>query len=272
MKKTTSFALSVAFLVASMSFAKDSPKANPFTEVLAPIPSAEMPAKAADVVQHARNRERATTTADVVKAALGINPAAAPSVVGAIANAVPTMASVAAGVAAAEQPNQAAAIAKAAAAAAPTQARRIVLAVCRAVPNAYREIAVAVSQAVPTASKQILNAVATAIPDLKPYIEQALVGYAGSAPSVPSVLDQAGRLAQANSVPGALSTLAGTPTPGSAPNPSQPIAAGTPGLPGASVRGPAVGPPYVPLSTTPTNVTSGTSGQVPPGGRNYSQP
>jgi hypothetical protein len=37
-------------------------------------------------------------------------------------------------------------------------------------------------------------------------------------------------------------------------------------------RGPAVGPPYIPLTSTPTNVTSGTSGQVPTGGRNYAAP
>jgi hypothetical protein len=272
MKKTTSLALSVAVLAAFVSFAKDTPKANPFTEVLATVPSAELPAKAADVVQHAKNRERTDVTVEVVKAALGINPAAAPAVVGAIASAVPTVASVAAGVAASEQPKQAPAIAKAAAAAAPAQARRIVLAVCRAVPNAYRDIAVAVSQAVPTANKEILSAVSAAIPGLKPYIEQALIGYGGNAPSVTSVLDQAASLAQATSAPGAISTVAGTPTSGSTANSSQPIAAGTPGLAGASVRGPAIGPPYIALQGTPTNVTSGTSGEVPTGGRDYARP
>ena len=272
MKKTTSFALSVAVLVASVSFAKDAPKANPFTEVLASVPSAELPAKAADVVLHAKNRERTETTVDVVKAALGINPAAAPAVVGAIASAVPTMASVAAGVAASEQPKQAAAIAKAAAAAAPAQARKIVLAVCRAVPNAYRDIAVAVSQAVPTANKEILSAVAAAIPGLKPYVEQAMIGSAGNAYSVPSVLDQAARLAQAAPTAGSVSTIAGMPSAGSSANSSQTIAAGTPGLAGTSARGPAVGPPYIPLTTTPTNVSSGSSGPVPPGGRDYARP
>src|ERR1017187_1747778 len=102
MKKTTSFALSVAILIASVSFAKDAPKANPFTEILASAPSAEMPAKAGEAVQHAKTRERTDATADVVKAALGINPAAAPAVVAAIASATPSMASIAAGVAASE--------------------------------------------------------------------------------------------------------------------------------------------------------------------------
>jgi hypothetical protein len=271
MKKTTSFALSVAVLVASVSFAKDAPKANPFTEVLASVPSAELPAKASDVVQHAKSRERTDATADVVKAALGINPAAAPAVVGSIASGTPTMASVAAGVAAAEQPKQAAAIAKAAAAAAPAQARRIVLAVCRSVPNAYREIAVAVSQTVPSANKEILNGVAAAIPGLKPYIDQAMVGLAGNASSVSGVLDQASRLAQTTTGPSAASIVAGTPTATATANSGGPIAAGTP-LGGASVRGPAQGPPYTPLTTTPTNVSSGNTGAVPPGGRNYARP
>ena len=92
---------------------------------------------------------------NVVKGAVGINPAAAPAIVGAIARAVPDMASVAAGAAAAEQPKQASAIAKAAAAAAPSKAGKIVTAVCRAVPNEYRNIAVAVSQVVPASGKEI---------------------------------------------------------------------------------------------------------------------
>jgi hypothetical protein len=40
----------------------------------------------------------------------------------------------------------------------------------------------------------------------------------------------------------------------------------------ATARGPAVGPPYIPLTTTPVNVTTGTSGQVPTGDRNYASP
>ena len=274
MKKTVSLALSVAFLVAPISFAKDAPKANPFTEVLATVPAAEMPAKAAEVVQHAKSRERAATTADVVRAALGINPAAAPAVVGAIASSVPSMASVAAGVAAAEQPKQAAAIAKAAAAAAPSQARKIVLAVCRANPNAYREIAIAVSQAVPSANKDILNAVAAAIPGLNPYLEQTLVGYGGNVPSVPTVLDQTVKLAQTAPVPGAASaaSMSASRPAVAAGQPAVSSALATPAPAAPFARGPAVGPPYIPLTTTPTNVTSGSSGQVPTGGRNYAAP
>ena len=193
MKRITSIALSVAFLVACTSLGKAAPKVNPFTEVLAAVPAAELPAKAADLVLQAKPRHRQATTVNVVKAAVGINPAAAPAVVGAIARAVPGMASVAAGAAAAEQPKQASVIAKAAAAAAPSQAGKIVVAVCRAVPNEYRNIAIAVSQVAPGAGKEIVNAVAAALPDPKPYIEKALAGYGGNVVSVADTLDQAAR-------------------------------------------------------------------------------
>jgi hypothetical protein len=284
MKKTTGVVLSVVLLVASISFAKDAPKANPFKEVLAPVPAAELPAKAADLVLQAKSRDRAATTVDVVGAAVGINPAAAPAIVGAVARSVPAMASVAAGAAAAQQPKQAAAIAKAAAAAAPSQARKIVLAVCRAVPNEYRNIAVAVSGAVPNSNKEILNAVTSARPDLKPYVEQSLVAYGGNASSVPSVLDQAARLAQSTPTagsppatvartPGSSSTSVIQPATPATPTAATPTAATPPAVGGTPlVRGPAVGPPYIPLGTTPTNVTSGTSGEVPEGGRNYAAP
>lgn len=248
MKRIISIVLSVAFAVACNSFGKDAPKANPFKETLAAVPAAELPAKAADLVLQAKARARRTVTVNVVKAAVGINPAAAPAIVGAIARAVPEMASVAAGAAAVEQPKQASAIAKAAAAAAPSQAGEIVMAVCRAVPSAYQEIAVAVSQAVQGEDKEIVTAVGYGVPHLKRPIEKAMAGYGGNVPSVADTLSQATRISQAQ---------LGAPTV----------------LGGASMaRGPAVGPPYVPLSVTPTNVTPGGSGEVPPGGRNYAAP
>jgi len=246
MKRIVSIALSVAFLVVCHSFGKDAPKANPFKETLAAVPAAELPAKAASLVLQAKPRARQDVTINVVKGAVGINPVAAPAIVGAIARAVPEMASVAAGVAAAEQPKQAGAIAKAAAAAAPSKAGQIVLAVCQAVPNAYRDIAVAVSQVVPGAAKEILDAVGSALPNLRLPIEKALAGYEGNVPSVADTLSLAASTPQSP-------TVSDTASPGMA-------------------RGPAVGPPFIPLTGTPVNVTSGTSGQVPAGGRNYSAP
>lgn len=249
MKAIVTVALAVAVLTTSNSFGKDSPRANPFNETLAAAPAAELPAKAADLVGQAMARDQQAATINVVKSAVGMKPAAAPAIVSAIARKVPTMAAVAAGAAAAEQPKQASAIAKAAAAAAPSQAGKIVAAVCHSVPNEYRNVAVAVSQVVPNARQEILRAVASSLPDLKPSIDLILANYAGNIPSVSATLDQA---ASTSTTATALTSAGAYAPPG--------------------VRGPAVAPPYTTLTTTPANVTPGTSGQVPPGGRNYATP
>jgi hypothetical protein len=246
MKRIVGIALSVAFLVACHSFGKDAPKVNPFMKTLAAVPYVELPAKATGLVLQTKPLARQAVTIDVVKAAVRINPVSAPAIVGAIARAVPEMASVAAGVAASEQPKQAAAIAKAAAAAAPSKAGPVVLAVCQAVPSAYRDIAAAVSQVVPGAAREILDAVASALPNLKLPIEQALAGYAGNVPSVADTLSLAANTLQSSTISGTASS--------------------------DMARGPTVGPPYIPLTTTPVTVTPGTSGQVPTGGRNYAAP
>ena len=253
MKRVAVILLSVAFLAPGSSFGKDVPQANSFNQALAAVPAAELPAKAADLILHSRSRERQATTVSVVKSAVGMNPASAPAIVGAIARAVPDMASVAAGTAAAEQPKQAAAIAKAAAAAAPSKARKIVAAVCQAVPNEYRNIAVAVAQVVPDGGKETVKGVGDAFPGMKPAIERTLAGSGGNEVSVPDTLDQASRIFTASVAP---ATTAST----------TPLGANT------MVRGPGVGPPYHPLTGTPTNVTPGGSGEVPEGGRNYAAP
>jgi len=51
------------------------------------------------------------------------------------------------------------------------------------------------------------------------------------------------------------------------------VGVGTPGG-GATpaLVNPVVGPPYVPPPASPVNLDPGSGGQVPPGGRNYSQP
>jgi hypothetical protein len=249
MKRAASLVLSVVFVLACQSFGKDATKANPFNETLSTVPAAELPAKAADLVLQAKPRSRQNVTINVVKSAVGLNPAAAPAIVAAIARAVPEMASVAAGTAAAEQPKQASAIAKAAAAAAPAKAGQIVLATCRAVPNAYRDIAVAVAQVVPGASNEIVNAVGSAIPELKPAIAKALAGYGSGVPSVTDTLSQVATIPQDD-------------------QPKAPTVFSR----GSTVRGPVVGPPYMPLPTGLTNVTTATSGEVPPGARNYAAP
>jgi hypothetical protein len=229
MNTIVTIVLNVTLLTACNSLGKDAPIANFFNQSLAAAPTAEMPAKAADLVAQARFRDRQATTISVVQSAVGMNPAAAPYIVGAVARPVPDMASVAAGAAAAQQPKQASAIAKAAAAAAHTKAGKIVVAVCRAVPDDYRNIAVAVFEAVPGSGNEIVKAVAVTLPELKACIEQALA-------------DHGWKVASA---PGALTPI---------------------------VRSPAVGPPYFPPTSAPTNATIVFSGEDPTGGRNYATP
>ena len=221
-------------------------------EILAHVPRAELPARAADLITQAEPRDREVITREVVKNAVTLSPATAPIITSAIAQAVPEMAAIAAGVAAVEQPKQAAAIARAAAAAVPSKAGKIVVAVCRAVPIEYRSIAVTVAQAVPASGVEILNAVAMALPDLKAGIERVLASYRGNTPSVAKALDPI-----AVSQDSTLSSSAGL-------------------ISAPLVRAPIFGPPFIPLSGTPTNVQPTTSGNVPPGARggptDYAQP
>jgi hypothetical protein len=265
MKRIAILALSVMGLSALTTSAADT--TNPFREPLSRVSAAELPPKAADLSKSAKSRERTTTTINVVKAAVGINPAAAPAIVGAIARAVPDMAATAAGTAAAEQPKQASVITRAAVAAVPSKAGKIVVAVCRAVPNEYVAIAVAAAQAAPDSAKEIIEAVATALPELKLSIEKALAGYK-SLPGVQVVLGDAARIAPTLTSDQTAPTLAA---------PGGPVAAAgrVPGSTPATTtlpRGPSIGPPYIPLSGTPGNVTPSTSGDVPTGGRNYAAP
>src|SRR6516162_6834501 len=104
MKRIAILALSVIGLGAFTASAADA--TNPYRDQLSRVSAAELPPKAAVIIKNAKSRERTTTTINVVKAAVGLNPAAAPAIVGGIARAIPEMAATAAGTAAAEQPKQ----------------------------------------------------------------------------------------------------------------------------------------------------------------------
>ncbi len=163
------------------------------------------------------------------------------------------MAPTAAGTAAAQQPKLSSSIAKAAAAAAPSKAGLIVAAVCKAAPKEYRKVALAVAEAAPGSERDVLRALGTVFADLKPSIEQALNAYAANPSSFSTVLASL----KPATTPATGSALAGLPTP-------------TAG--GETPRGPVIAPPYVPPSGTPANITPGTSGEVPTGGRDYARP
>jgi hypothetical protein len=238
--------------------AAEAPVLTPLQAILTHAPSAELPAKAAELIKDSPSRERAAVTVEVVRAAVGINPAAAPAIVGAIARAVPDEASIAAATAAEMLPRQAADIAKAASAAAPSKAGKIVAAVCRAAPKEYHGIALESAQAAPAASTEILRAVASVFPDLKPGIERALTGYVGNPQAVAVVLE--------TTKPSA------PPPPVLLPGMGGGILAGGGNNGGAVSRGPSIAPPYVVPSGTATNLNPANSGNVTRGGRNYAAP
>jgi len=248
-KYTVTLATSVALMLALKATATDNAAASPYLGVLTTATSAELPAKAADLVAQADAKNLKQTTIDVVKAAVGLNPAAAPAIVGSIAQTSPTMAGTAAATAASLVPNQVVVIARAAAAAAPAKAGAIVEAICRALPATYQVVAGAVADVVPGAGKEILAAVATAIPELKTTISQTLASFGGNIPSVSMVLAQ---VAQTESSSGAVALSSGAiPT---------------------GARGPGAVPPQVPISSTPTVLNPANANPAPPGGNGYVSP
>jgi hypothetical protein len=244
---------SVALTVAVGALAGDNLAVSPAFGVLSTVTAAELPAKASDLVAQADAKNLKETTIDVVKAAVGLNPAAAPAIVGCIARNTPAMAATASATAAALVPNQVLAIARAAAAACPSKAGAIVEAICRVLPADYKEVAEAVAEVVPGAGKDILAGVSTAIPQLKNAIDQTLASYQGSIPSVSTALNQ---VTQIEGSPATTIVAAGTP--GTSPSGSSP-------LPPLLPRGPSSGAPFVPISGTPPVITPGSGTPVPPG-------
>lgn len=248
-KYAMGFALTAMLTTAVQATAGDSSASSNLAVLNAATP-AELPAKASAIISQASDKNRQQTTIDVVRAAVGLNPAAAQAIVGAIAQSVPEMASVAAATAVSLVPDQAAGIARAAAAAAPAQAGQIVQAICRVLPTEYKSVAEAVAEVVPGAGKEILAGVSTAIPALQVSINKAIASYNGNVPSVSSVLDQVKSSAQF-----AMTTDL------------TPVAFDAPTL-----AAPTYGSGYMPPPATHTNLNPTTGGNVPSGGRHYSSP
>ena len=262
MKLITAIAVTLIGLGPFNCLAQETPGVNPFKATLSAVPSAELPAKAAELVKSAKSREREATTINVVKAAVTLNPGAAAPTVGAIARAVPEMAALAAATAAAGQPRQAGAIARAAAASAPSKVAKIVAAVCQAVPNDYRSVATSVAQVSPTSAREILKSVETAVPELKPYIDRELAGYGLTVPPVAETLDQAQTaLTRVNQAMAAQGSPAG-------------VAAGPTAAPSTApvMRGASGGPPYIPPADVGSRSPPPAGGDTTSGGRNYSRP
>ncbi len=245
--KYTTFLAVAALTVAVKVSAADNTSASPSLGILTTVTSAELPAQAATLISKADTKTLKQTTIDVVKAAVGLNPAAAPAIVGSIAQTTPATAATAAATAVALVPNQLIAIVRAAAAAAPAKAGAIVEAICRVVPVDYQIVAAAVAEVVPGSAKDILAGIAAAIPELKNSINQTLAGYNGNVPSVSTVLAQVA----ANSSSSGLAAETAVSMP----------------------RGPSTGGPLVPISGTPKVINPNNGGVIPNGSpRGYATP
>jgi len=256
LKYTMSFLAAIVLATAVKVSAGENNGANPFFASLSAATAAELPAKAAGLVSQADPKNLKQTTMDVVRAAVGLNPAAAPAIVGSIAQSSPAMVVIAAATAVSLVPDQAATIARAAAVVVPTKAGQIVEAICRVVPGAYQKVATAVAEVVPGAGREILTAVSTAIPTLKDSINTVLASYNGNVPSVSSVLAQVTpSVIVATTVPQAMTV----------PQLSQP----TFNIPSLS---PTFGPGFTSTPVTHTNVAPNSGTLVPNGSRDYAAP
>lgn len=112
-------------------------------------------------------------------------------------------------------------------------------------PKQARQIAQAAAAAAPAKATEIVKAVGKVLPKSHREVAQAVIEI------VPKASQE---------------ILATVPT-------TSPDATGAPdtGVLANNNRPPTIGPPFVPLSTTPTNVPPG-GGQVPTGGRDYARP
>lgn len=241
----------LAVVAALNAGAADGTSASPFLGQLSSVTPAELPSTAASLVAAAPDKTRSQATMDIVKAAVGLNPAAAGAIVGTIAQSAPDMAAVAAATAVSLVPDQAVTIARAAAAAAPKQAGAIVQAVCRVLPKSFAKVADAVAEVAPGADKEILSGLVAAIPTLKTPVNLAMQQAGGGAVSVSTVL----QTVLASLTSGQIAGLADAPD-----------MSGTPGII------PTGGAPYVPPSGSPGNLDPGSGGAVPTGGRGYATP
>jgi hypothetical protein len=180
----------LAFLASGLAL-EEPPNAAHWKKVLSAVPAPELPAVAAAQVKQTIIAERQVVTVAIVEAAVEINPAAAPLVVGAIAREVPEMAAVAAATAAAKQPAQSGAICKAAVSVTPALGANIVCAMCKAVPECYPTVAVSAAEVTPAATKEILRSVGTARPLLAPQLAREIANYDREMPPVALVLNRA---------------------------------------------------------------------------------
>ncbi len=174
MKKIILQVVTVSSLLALPVLAENA-QVQTFKTQLSGVRSAELP--------HATARLVATTeggAADAVTAAVTINGASAPLVVGAVSKATPGAAGPAAGAAVKLQPKLAGTITKAAVSAAPQEISAVVTASCQASPLSFYSIGMSAVSAAPKSTDPVLAAITKALPTLKPLVQRAQADYAKS--------------------------------------------------------------------------------------------
>lgn len=237
---------------------------------LSGVPRPELPAKAAKLVVAAQGKDRAQATESITKAAVELNPVAAPMTVGSVCKLSPDVAPVVASTAAALQPKQARAIAKAAAAAAPSQALKIVSAMCKSAPKSYKDIAAGVGEAVRGMDAAIIAAVVEAVPSLKPFHTRAAESFAKAKYATPTAEVFFTQVAKdmeiaAKSLQSTTETLI---VQGVAPTQITTLP-----QPPAPPLPPVISPPFTGISGSPTEINRNQTTEIPPGTpRDYSAP
>lgn len=237
---------------------------------LSGVPRPELPAKAAKLVVAAQGKDRSQATEAITKAAVELNPVAAPMTVSSVCKLSPDMAPVVASAAAALQPKQMRAIAKAAAAAAPSQALKIVAALCKSAPKSYKDIAGGVSEAVRGMDSAIIAAVVDTIPTLKPFYVRATQSFASvknTAPSASLFFTQVERDMEiaAKSLQTTTETLVAQGVP-----PTQLTQLPQPPAPPLA---PVIQPPFTGITGSPSEINRNQTVDIPPGTpRDYSAP
>jgi hypothetical protein len=184
-------AVAVSIWLHSGILANGAPSFETVQANLRTIAAPELPMVIVKLIQQSPAADREATTISVVRAAVDLNPASAPQLVGAVARALPELAAIAAATAAARQPAQADAITRAAVTVAPAALGRIVTSVCNAAPNEFRRIALAAEEIAPNSRQEIIGSIGSSLPELKPYLDRETRLYGHVAPPVALALDRA---------------------------------------------------------------------------------
>jgi len=254
-------ALPLAALLALPAVA-DEARVKTYKSQLQAVRPAELPRETARLVSDAK-----ADAGDAVKAAVSVNAASAPLVVGSVAKSSPSSAAAAAAAAISLQPKLSGAISKAAVSAAPVEISSIVTASCKARPVAFYSVGVAAAEAAPRSSDKIIPAITAAVPALKPLIDRAEKDFkqANRTASLALVLKHTENIlaALSNSEKVSPETLL-------AGNTESTVAVKLASLAGGPPP-PQQRPPFVP-GGVPGEVPAGNTPEIPPTARNYSAP